>query len=241
MNVLALVFVVAAAELPPPPPLLDAPTEDEAAPEEAAPVEEAPPVLRPAPRIPREERVPRPAPRAQSADEGFDGVAVGALQFLVPCGTAVVAVPCGLLIGAIFYPALICVVCAMPAVNGYLATYVGDRFGKGRAPAIWPVLASYAGLIIAGVAGTALLYVTVSQQLDGQTAAYAALGGTVVLGAGSSLLLPVAYALNAEPKHVGDDGTEVPGWFAPGHPTKKKKPSTREPPDAPPAFTAMRF
>lgn len=236
MNVLALAFALAAAELPPPPPLLDAPTEDEATPDEAPPVEEAPPVLRPAPRIPREERVPR-----AQADEGFDGFAVGALQFLVPCGTAVVAVPCGLLIGAVFYPALICVVCAMPAVNGYLATYVGDRFGKGRAPAIWPVLASYAGLIVAGVAGAGLLFVTLSQQLDGQTAVYAALGSTVVLGAGSSLLLPVAYALNAEPKHLGDDGTEAPGWFEPGHPATKTKRSTREPPDAPPALTTMRF
>ena len=30
--------------------------------------------------------------------------------------------------------------------------------------------------------------------------------------------VPLSYALTAEEKHEGDDGTSIPGFFSPGHP-----------------------
>lgn len=150
--------------------------------------------------------------------------------------------PCALL-GAYGCPVVLCVPCVLPAANGYLAAYVGDRFGKNRAPAIWPVLAAYASGLVTSVAALTV-FVLLSPALTGgftDPVVVGAGGVAVLAAAGASLAVPISYALTAEPKRPDDDGTEVPGWFAPNHPPVKKPKGTREPPDAPPKLTAMRF
>lgn len=244
MSALLLVFVTAltaqAGEPPPPPPPLDeVPVLPAPAPaSEDAPEDDdgAPPVLQP-----KREAARRPT--AAPEPDGLDPLFIGALQWGVPCATAVVAAPC-LLLAAYGCPAIVCVPCILPAANGYLAAFVGDRFGKSRAPAIWPVLAAYgAGLATSVAALTA--FVLLSPALAGGFNDPVVLGGigvAALLASGASLAVPVAYYLTAEPKRPGDDGSEVPGWFAPNHPmVKPKKNPTREPTDAPPRLTAMRF
>lgn len=245
MMVAVFVFAAAAAaaaasasraELPPPP----APLEESAPAEPAAKPspDEAPPVLQP---IKPVTPSPSPVPIA-SEPAGLDGFLVGAMQWGIPCATFIVALPCALL-AAYGCPAVICVPCVLPAANGYLAAYVGDRFGKNRAPAIWPVLAAYASALVTTVAGITV-FVLLSPALTGGITdpVVVGAGGIALLAAAmASLAVPVSYALSAEPKRPGDDGTEIPGWFAPHHPRDKKPKATREPPDAPPRLTTMRF
>jgi hypothetical protein len=254
---LAFAVVVAAqAGDAPPPPLDELPApvtprdDDDDDDDDDADRADAPPVLEPAqPVQPVQPKRGSPAPRRATPapdvePEGLDPFLVGAMQWGVPCATAVVAAPCVLL--AVYgCPAVVCVPCVLPAANGYLAAYVGDRFGKSRAPAIWPVLAAYAAGLVTSVAVIAAFLVASPALGNGLTdpVVIAGLSVSMLVTATASVLVPVAYALTAEPKRPGDDGSEVPGWFAPNHPTTKprKKSPTREPVDAPPRLTAMLF
>lgn len=242
-----LLFVVLAALAaddppPPPPPLEPLPVAPPVAPDET----DAPPVLQPKRSAPAPNEAPAPkrgAPAPDPAPQGLDPFLVGALQWGVPCATLVLVAPC-LLLAAYGCPAIVCVPCVLPAANGYLAAFVGDRFGQSRAPAIWPVLAAYGAALAATVAAL-VAFVLIAPGLNGNITDPFVLGGSgvaMLVAAGASLAVPVAYALTAEPKRPGDDGSEVPGWFAPNHPTTRlKKHPTREPADAPPRLTAMRF
>lgn len=101
--------------------------------------------------------------------------------------------------------------------------------------------------MVTTVAGLTV-FVLLTPALSGGIADPVVVGGSgiaLLAAALASLAVPVSYALTAEPKRPDDDGSEIPGWFAPHHPREKKpKRGTREPrgpPDAPPKLTTMRF
>ncbi len=203
--------------LPPPPPLLDG--SSERVPAARAPPPASTPTPTPTPR-------PRPVrPDERRAPAPLDPVLVGCLQALVPCSVSVVGMPCALIIAAVV-PGGACVACLLPAASGYAATILGDRLGPSRAPALWPVVASYVAAV-AGVVSAATLY-TLLAGGGGGGAGDPALYGLVVAGAAVAAVgvaaVPVSYALTAEKKHDGDDGTGAPGFLSPGHPDAQAMP-----------------
>jgi hypothetical protein len=232
----------------PPPPLL---TEPEAAepPRAAEPstAEEPPPVLQPAPLPPRIDPAPGGAPKRKAPppvaveQQGLNDFIIGFLQWLVPCGVIAVGLPLSVVTGYFCPPVSACAFCLLPAANGYLATYIGDRFGQNRAPALWPVLAAYASTTVAIVGSLAMLFVLNGGGGNFNTPNDPVVLGVLVTGVGvsvaSTLAVPLAYGLSSEPKREGDDGNDGPGWFAPHHPRPKKRIDLER--DAP--LSAMRF
>ena len=177
-----------------------------------------------------------PAPRAQ--DSALDAPMVAALQLGAACGSYAVGVPL-LTVGSYGCPLLSCGLCLTPAAAGYLGTWIGDRYGGQRAPAIWPIAAAYGGLLLSGV-GLGVLY---WGALSGDTVV-ALFGGAGVLAgvAASAIGVPAAYALSAEDKLPGDDGTALPGILEAGHPaaqrrTAQKVKGASPPPARPPEPT----
>jgi hypothetical protein len=175
----------------------------------------------------------RPAAASNPRGDALDPMLIAGLQLGTACATYVVGVPL-LSIGAYGCPVLACGLCLTPAAAGYLATLVGDRLGGTRAPAIFPILAAYAGVAVAG-AGAVVLYLAAL----GAGSDYLVLGGAAVgiLGLALSILgVPAAYALSAVDKAPGDDGGSLPGIFQPAHPESPvdAKPRTPGPPPPPP-------
>lgn len=167
-----------------------------------------------------------PAPEGEADAGGLDAVVVAALQLAGSCATYAVGLPT-LLFTAYLCPLAGCAICLVPAAAGYAGTWIGDRFGTTRAPAIWPILASYGGLVISAI-GVGAVYFSI---LTGGTTLIALGGGLGMLAglAASAIGVPIAYALSAEEKHRGDDGASLPGLLEPNHPGTR--PSKRAPAD----------
>lgn len=184
--------------------------------------------------------VPAPDPPAAGEatdDTAFDAPMIAALQLGAACGTYAVGTPL-LAISSYGCGFLACGLCLLPAAAGYVGTWVGDRYGSSRAPAIWPMVAAYAGLAIS-VVGTGIIY---WGALTGGSPVFV-LGGAagILAGLGASAAgVPVAYALSAEEKHPWDDGSELPGILSAAHPAaapaqKRRAPSSPAPAPRPPA------
>jgi MFS family permease len=152
-------------------------------------------------------------------------------------------------VGTTVCPPLGCALCLVPAASGYVAAYIGDRYGPSRAPAIWPIVASYVATAVALVALVVGYYALIGGTLsfnagqgDDATQFLFLFGAAVVAGGMSTVGIPLSYALSSEEKHVGDDGSALPGWFEPGHP---KGPKYIRPPrnnlDTPPPLEAMAY
>ncbi|MBI1946175.1 MAG: hypothetical protein HYS27_10785 [Deltaproteobacteria bacterium] len=197
------------------------------------------PVASTAPEAPREPSTAAPPPDERDA-EGLDVTIVAALQLAGACATYAVMLPA---IGVTSYlcPFMACGACLLPAAAGYAGTWIGDRFGTTRAPAIWPIIASYAGLVVSGVSVGAIYFAA----FTGGTQLLALAGGIGVLAgfAASIIGIPIAYALSAEDKRPGDDGDAFPGVFEAAHPSQPgkkrapaapgKRPTAPRPPKAP--------
>ncbi|MCC7075319.1 MAG: hypothetical protein IT383_28660 [Deltaproteobacteria bacterium] len=192
--------------------------------DEDAPVESRTPVI-------SEQAEVAPPPPDQRADaprgdevEGLDGPILGLLQLAGACAVYTVAAP-AIFVTAYLCPFTLCVACTIPGAAAYASTWIGDRFGKTRAPAIWPIVASYGVLMVGGV-GLAAVYfgAFTSNPLMSFGGGIGMLAGLV----GSAVAIPVAYALAAEEKHPGDDGDGWPGLFAAAHPaTGRRRPARR--------------
>lgn len=176
----------------------------------------------------------RPRPPADQA-RGLDPPVVGALQLAAACATYVVALPT-LSVASYACPLASCAFCLAPAAVGYVGTWVGDRFGAKRAPAVWPIVAAYGGMVLSGL-GMGVLYYGV---LSGGNQLFLLGGAAGVLAgfAASAFGVPIAYAITAEEKLPGDDGTGPPGLLVPGHAgdrAERPAPSTNRPkPSRPP-------
>ncbi len=171
------------------------------------------------------------APAAPDADdvEGLDGVVIGALQLAGACATYTVAAP-AIFVTASLCPFAACAACAVPAVAAYASTWIGDRFGKTRAAAVWPMVSSYVVLMLGG-AGVAAAYMG---SVSGNSwmsvgGGFGALAGVL----GSAVAIPVAYALASEDKRPGDVGTGFPGVLTPAHQSPAPNRSARRPADRP--------
>lgn len=216
---------VAAADLPPPPPPLDEPEP----PANAAPLlPVAPPYVdEPAPGVPAPSAV---GPAVDGSDEGL----VALMQLGLTCGAGVVCLGCSLVVP---YIGLL-VPCVLPLANGYLAALVGDRFGKNRGSAVWPIVGSYAATVgAAALALAGLVWVFGGAAIASNPVFWGSLGGGAFLLVAGIAAVPLGYALGAEPKHPGDDGTSLPGVFAPAHPAPTKRPRL----PASSGIAAMRF
>lgn len=161
---------------------------------------------------------PRPTTASAAKDGALDEPMIAALQLGTACGTYAVGVPL-LSIASYGCMALSCGLCLTPAAAGYLGTWVGDRYGGKRAPAIWPIVAAYAGLLVSGL-GLGIIYYAA---FTGSSPVFVFGGAAGILaGFGASVVgVPAAYALTAEDKEPWDDGTELPGLLTPGHPAKR--------------------
>ena len=231
MLALTLLLAVAGADpadVPAPPPLLGAP-----APTPSDPAAEASGAVPTTPTTTPTTTPPTPpttaAPPTSLAKPGarlapkadaravfvpLDPLVVAVLQGLVPCGVAVIGVPCSL-----FIPGGLCITCLLPAASGYLSTYLGDKLGPSRAPVLWPVLLSYVAALAGVITGAAvyLAFATPGNVAIDQSF-YAIGAGGLAIAALAVVAVPIAYAATSEPKHAGDDGSTEPGWLAPGHP-----------------------
>ena len=182
------------------------------------------------------EAAPTPLPDERSATDdddvaGLDGVVIGALQLAGACAVYTVATP-AIFVTTSLCPFTACAACAVPTAAAYAATWIGDRFGKMRAPAIWPMAASYAVLMIGGAGLAAAYFGAMSgNSWMGVGGGLAMLAGVV----GSAVAIPVAYALAAEEKRPGDDGGGMPGVLTAAHPPSRVRRPARRPADAPPA------
>ncbi|OGQ10368.1 MAG: hypothetical protein A2138_26695 [Deltaproteobacteria bacterium RBG_16_71_12] len=193
------------------------------------------PVTSDVPERATEAPAPKPVP-AGADDDGLDGLVVAALQLAGSCATYLVAFPM-LAFTAYLCPVAGCAMCLVPAAAGCAGTWIGDRFGTTRAPAIWPILAAYAGLVVSAI-GVGVIYFAI---LTGTSPLLAMAGSVgVIVGIGASLIgVPVGYALAAEEKRPGDDGGALPGLFEANHPgaapsrRSPTAPRRSTPPDAP--------
>lgn len=198
--------------------------EAEAVPDKSRVIVPTPSGARPEPDEPRKERA--------VSGGGFDGMLTAALQLGAACGTYAVGFPV-LVVAAYPCAPVGCTACLLPAAAGYLGTFVGDRFGPSRAPALWPMVAAYAGIVLFGGVGLVGVYwgVFANSPLISAGGGLAMLVGVLASAAG----IPAAYALTAEEKLPGDDGSALPGILEAGHPRAPPK-GTKKPaePEAPP-------
>lgn len=201
---------------------------------EVAPVPDGSRVIAPEPAAARiEPDAPHKAGPGSAA--GLDGMLTAALQLGAACGTYAVGLP---VLAVASYPCapMGCTACMLPAAAGYLGTFVGDRFGSSRAPALWPMVAAYAGVILFGGVGVVIAYwgVFANNPLISAGGGLTMLVGILASAAG----IPAAYALTAEDKLPGDDGSALPGILEAGHPRAPpkgtKKPAERVAPPRPP-------
>ncbi len=177
-----------------------------------APPSDAPPSAMPSIEAPSSD-----PPRAPAATKegGLDPAVIGALQLGAACATYVVALP-SLVLTSYVCPFVSCGLCLAAAAVGYVGTWVGDRFGTKRAPAVWPIVAAYGGLLMSGLGAGALYY----GAMTNGTPLFLMIGaGGMLAGfAASAIGVPIAYAVTAEDKDAGDDGSAMPGLLVPAHP-----------------------
>ena len=89
---------------------------------------------------------------------------------------------------------------------------------------MWPVIASYVAAF-AGLTAVAAVYIAAQSGAlgaGGATPIYAFGAGALFISALAVASVPMVYAWTAEEKHDDDDGTSIPGFFAPGHPERAK-------------------
>ncbi|HEY4221451.1 MAG TPA: hypothetical protein VGO62_08915, partial [Myxococcota bacterium] len=145
-------------------------------------------------------------------------------------------------------PGGICLGCLTPLAAGYAVTWIGDRYGPSRAAALWPIIAAYVATTLAAIGagalvitlisgGAASLGLSASDRNSVAIAGYIGIGSSAV-AAGA---VPLAYALSAEPKAPGDDGSGQPGWLSAARPMAPATPDAAPPthPAAPRA--SMRY
>lgn len=140
---------------------------------------------------------------------------------------------------------------AGPALVGWLTTTLGDSIGQQRAPWLWSMVGAYAGAIIFGgvITGATLAGLigglVAMNNGGGYTATQiiglaATVGGVINLAATSAATgagAAIGYALTAEQKKPGDDGSAPIGFTAPGHPDDGRAPKADDlPPDVAMAF-----
>ncbi len=128
---------------------------------------------------------------------------------------------------------------AAPALVGWLATTLGDGIGGQRAPILWSLVGAYTGAVlvggafaaasIAGLMGGLVIINNGGGFTASQLVLFGALAGGLVnigvtslaTGAGAAL----GYALTAEDKRPGDDGSGPSGLTTPGHPDDQRAPA----------------
>jgi hypothetical protein len=234
---LALWLVAAAtdpSELPPPPPLLEP-----APPPPSSPPPSPPPPSRPtsSPRAPA-----TPPPDTSLAVTGLDPWLVAGLQLGIVCGIDLAAASLGFLGGFAIPGVGTAAPCGVPCLGGYLATYAGDRVGRQRAPALWPMLASYLPVVVGVGAGTALFLSLLSTT---GTPSFTNAGIILLVGSGLTILsaaaVPAAYALTAVPKQPWDDGSVPPDFLQPAQVAEPKEWKKKHPPTSAPPPTAMTY
>lgn len=187
---------------------------------------------------------PDPAPLATPPLEVglWQMAAGGGACFLLACPGAPLTLGLSLLAG--------------PALVGWLTTTLGDSIGQQRAPWLWTMVGAYAGAILFGgvitgatVAGLIGGLVAINSG-GGFTASQivflaASVGGVINLAATSAATgagAAIGYALTAEDKRPGDDGSAPAGFSSPGHPDDGRAPVDDPSPDlARPDDLAMAF
>ena len=211
------------------------------------PLQDAPPdVVDPPPPI--EQPVPEPDKRpiiehgkpgqGQADSNGLDPFLIGFLQWATPCAVYTLVNPV-ILLGSLVCPAIGCFGCLIPAAAGWTSTFIGDRFGRQRAPALWPIVAAYASMFVTAAAGL-VVYVAliggasaISSGLNNEATAFlVGIGVALAISGASTLAVPIAYAVTADDKKPGDDGSALPGLLEPNHDRPTRVAPRKAPPNA---------
>jgi hypothetical protein len=158
------------------------------------------------PRAHRTAPAPDAPTRTRAARPDLPALPLAGLQCATGCAVLAGALP-------LSFVCTVATCAGAPFLIGYFQTWVGDRLGEGRAPAIGPIAATYLGV------GTTLAGIVVAFAAMTLVDAPTSTGQAVVAGTGAALLAltlgagPLVYVLSASPKHALDDGAEPPDFF----------------------------